>query len=51
LVRLCTSQDWAAIRSQFQAAYLAAQCWDHDIIGRIMIAMKVLQESHDSYLQ
>jgi hypothetical protein len=38
-----------SVPTEQQPAYLAAQCWGHDIMGRIMIAVKVLQEARRSH--
>jgi hypothetical protein len=34
-----------SVPTEQQAAYFAAQCWGRDIIGRIVIAVEVLQET------
>jgi hypothetical protein len=39
-----------SVPAEQQPAYLAAQCWGHDVIGRVMIAMKILQETHGAHL-
>jgi hypothetical protein len=44
-------RDTQSVPTEQHAAYLAAQCWDHDCIGRVMIAMGVLQETHRSILK
>jgi hypothetical protein len=34
-----------------QPAYLAAQCWDYDFAGRVMITVKILQETHGAMMK
>jgi hypothetical protein len=38
-------QSTQSVPEDQQPAYLAAQCWDHDFAGRVMITMKILQET------
>jgi hypothetical protein len=39
-------QNAQSVPEDQRPAYLAAQCWDHDFAGRVMMTMKIMQETH-----